>query len=149
VKAAALVERRKHRRYIVRGRVRFLIDSLEVSADLVNFGQGGLLIRSPFTLPVGTRLDLRILAFCYPAAVIGIGRVVGGRGNLLAVQLVQQSSEADQLLWWLEQEHYPWTGTFDDHAVELRPQAWAEDPDSETAQEAGIEEIETEIFQQG
>jgi hypothetical protein len=148
MKAAALFERRQHRRYIVRGRVRFLIDSLEVSADLVNLGQGGMLIRSPFEVPVGTSLDLRILAFCYPAVVAGIGRVVGGRGVLLALQFVQKSPEAGRLLWWLEKEHYPWTGTFDDPAVELRPAAWMEEPDSEAAEEAGIERIEEEIFRQ-
>ena len=139
------IERRKHRRYIVRGRTRFTIDSLEIWAELVNFGEGGLLIRSSFDLPVGTRMDLRILTFCYPIAVDAIGQVVGGRGDLLAIQFAEKPAEADRLLRWLEAEHCPWTGTFDDPDVERQPALAG--GQLEARETARIERIEEEIFQ--
>jgi hypothetical protein len=150
-KAMEPIERRKYRRYIVRGRMRFTIDSLEVWAEMVNFGEGGVLMRSMFDLPVGTRLDLRVLAFGYPLAVEGIGQVVGGRGDLLAIQFIEKSPEAAHFLRWLEMEHYPWTGTFDDPAAEARLQpnqaASTEDSWNETRAQARVERIEEEIFQ--
>jgi hypothetical protein len=141
------IERRRHRRYIVRGRVRFMLDSLEVWGDLVNFGQGGLLIRSRFEIPAGTRLDIRVMAFCFPSAVDGIGEVVGGRGELLALQYLEKSSEADDLLRWLEQEHCPWTGTFDDPSVEFIQPTMAEEETPEMGEKAQISKLEEYIFQ--
>ena len=146
------IERRKHRRYIVRGRVRFTIDSLEVLAELVNFGEGGVLIQSMFDLPVGTHMDLRILTFCYPIAVDGVGQVVGGCGDLLAIQFVEKPPEADRLLRWLEVEHYPWTGTFDDPDVGRlndaeRRQSAPVGTLYEKQETARIEKMEEEIFQ--
>jgi hypothetical protein len=103
-------ERRRHRRYIVRGRVRFAIDSLEVWADLVNFGAGGMQIRSRYELPAGSRRTFRLMAFCYPVAIDVEGEVVGGREELVSIQFVNKPDTVNGLLRWLEQEHFPWTG---------------------------------------
>ena len=146
------IERRRHRRYIVRGRTRLTIDSLENWAELVNFGEGGLLIRSSLELPAGTRVNLRILAFCYPIGVDAYGQVVGGRGDLLAIQFVEKPTEAERLLRWLEVEHYPWTGIFDDPDVDRRseaerPQSASAGARCEARETVRIERMEEDIFQ--
>ena len=104
-------ERRSYRRYIVNGTVTLSVDGREVSADLVNFGFGGLLIRSPLQIPVGTELQLQVLAFCYPTPFVVPVQVVGGREMLVAAKFLERPGGADELLLWLEQEHFPWTGT--------------------------------------
>jgi len=104
------MERRKHRRYILRGRVQFRIDSLEVWAELVNFGQGGMLIQTRFPAPEKIPINYRVLAFGYPDSCDVSGKVVGGQGSLLAIQFLERTAGAQQLLSWLDREHYPWTG---------------------------------------
>jgi hypothetical protein len=103
-------ERRKHRRYIVRGRVRFLVDSMEVWGELVNFGGGGMQIRSRFELIEGAKLKARVMAFCYPSSFEVKGKVVGGKDALVSIQFVDKPEAVSELLLWLEQEHFPWTG---------------------------------------
>jgi PilZ domain len=117
------VERRKHRRYIVRGRVKFTIDSLDLWADLVNFGEGGMLIRSRYEIPAGTLLHFRVIAYCYPNTFEVQGQIVGGRDSLLAIQFLSSTSGTRELLQWLEGEHFPWTGGSSSEDFE-RVEAW-------------------------
>ena len=104
------VERRKHRRYIVRGRVKFTVDSLELWGDLVNFGHGGMLIRSRYEVPEKTALTFRVIAYCYPNSFEVPGRIVGGKESLLAIRFLERTDGAGELLRWLEGENFPWTG---------------------------------------
>lgn len=105
-------ERRRYRRYIVQGQVRFRINSSEASGELVNFSQGGLLVRSQAVLPPGTQATFRVTASCYPNAFDVAGEVVGVKDALLAIKFLEQPKSVHQLLEWLERENVPWTGTF-------------------------------------
>ena len=104
------VERRKHRRYIVRGRVKFTVDSLELWGDLINFGHGGMLIRSRYEVPENTKFNFRVIAYCYPNSIKVPGQIVGGKESLLAIQFLERTDGATELLRWLESENFPWTG---------------------------------------
>ena len=139
---ALRIERRRYRRYIVRGMVRFRIDSIEVSGDLVNFGQGGMLIRSSFVLPEGTQLPIQVVAFCYPYSFAVPGRVVGAKGELMAIKFLQIPDGVTELLHWLERENVPWTGTYASgtfepgQTVETKPPAppkWLDEKEWESA----------------
>ena len=138
------VERRKHRRYIVRGRVKLIIDSLELWCDLVNFGHGGMLIRSRFEIPEKTRLDFLVIAYCYPNTIEVPGQVVGGHGSLLAIQFLNRTDGAKELLQWLEGENFPWTGGSSPEDLE-RTEAWQAvvpaQPVSETEAEVSMDDI--------
>ncbi|MBI2819221.1 MAG: PilZ domain-containing protein [Acidobacteria bacterium] len=104
------MERRKHRRYIARGRVKFTVDSLELWGDLVNFGHGGMLIRSRNEVPEKTELNFRVIAYCYPNSFEVPGQIVGGKESLLAIRFLERTDGARELLRWLESENFPWTG---------------------------------------
>ena len=104
-------ERRRYRRYIVSGTATLSVGGQEITADLVNFGFGGLLLRSPLQISVGTTLKVRVLAFCYPNPFEVSVQVVGGREMLVAGKFLERTAGAHELLLWLEQEHFPWTGT--------------------------------------
>jgi hypothetical protein len=104
------VERRKHRRYIVAGRVTFAIGSVNVSGELVNFGHGGMQIRTRHEVSANARLDFRVVAYCYPEMFTVPGQVVGIGNSSLSVKFLERTSGAKELLLWLERENYPWTG---------------------------------------
>ena len=114
MRANFLRERRRHRRYILPGQVRFRINSFEASGELVNFGQGGLLMRSRVALPVGTQMSLRVQASCYPSAFETPAEIVGVKNALMALKFLEQPHGVQELLLWLERENFPWTGTFAD-----------------------------------
>ncbi|HWP85767.1 MAG TPA: PilZ domain-containing protein [Terriglobia bacterium] len=103
-------ERRKHRRYILTGRVRLRIYAMEFWGDLVNFGAGGMLIRTPYTLPEKTTIQFLLSPDNYPDVLEVSGQVVGGHGCLAAIQFLEHTNGARFLLQWLAAENYPWTG---------------------------------------
>jgi len=141
------VERRKHRRYIVRGRVRFPIDALEAWGELLNFGHGGMLIRSQFAPPSGTRLPFRILAFCYPNTFAVPGAIVGEKGRLTAIQFLERAEGIEELLQWLERENFPWTGA-DCTEDNLSPVA-AQNERLHRLNQAELQTVEEFIYRQG
>ena len=139
-------ERRKHRRYIVRGMVSFRADGLIRTGELVNFGCGGMLVRSNYVLPEGSEVSFRVVAYCYPSSFEARAQVVGGRISLMALQFLERPAGVDELLLWLEQEHCPWTGTFSPDEVQiLEPQQTnpriAPQPVSEADLDDALEEI--------
>lgn len=116
-------ERRRHRRYIVSGQVKLRTESFVVQGELVNFGQGGMLVRSGLVLLVGTQMRARVTAFCYPYAFDVAGEVVSTKNALMAIKFLEQPNGVQELLYWLEQENFPWTGTFDSITSETE-QPW-------------------------
>ena len=123
-------ERRRYRRYIVGGKVWFRIDTIEASADLVNFGPGGMLIRSRFVLPEGTHLPIQVMAFRYPNSFAVPGRVVDGKGELMAIKFLKLTDGVKELLQWLEQENYPWTVAYASGVFEPAQKAQTKPPAS-------------------
>lgn len=121
-------ERRRYRRYIVSGQVRIRTNSSETPAELVNFGQGGLLVRSHVVLPVGTQAAICVTASCYPNAFDVAGEVVGGKDDLVAIKFLGQANGVKELLHWLVQENFPWTGTFDSQSGETETPSYAPAP---------------------
>ncbi|MBI1956023.1 MAG: PilZ domain-containing protein [Acidobacteria bacterium] len=102
-------ERRRYRRYIVQGRVKFRIGSAETLGDVVNFGQGGMLIRSGVVLPEGSETTIQVKASCYPDAFEVSGQVVGVKNGRMAIKFLKKPKAVEELLLCLAQENYPWT----------------------------------------
>ncbi|HEY7680001.1 MAG TPA: PilZ domain-containing protein [Terriglobia bacterium] len=115
------MERRKHRRYIVKGMVWFRADGVARTGELINFGYGGMLVRSNHVLPAGSEVSLRVVAYCYKNSFEVRAKVVGGRISLMAVQFLERPAGVGELLLWLEQENCPWTGTFDGETRAAEP----------------------------
>ena len=139
-------ERRKHRRYIVRGRVKFTFDSLELWGDLVNFGDGGMLLRTRYEIPEKTKLNFCVVAYCYPDMFAVPGQVVGGRDSLLAIRFLERTDGVMELLRWLEVENFPWTGgiSYAGEGLEAtlpNPDSISQSSADETAVEASMEDI--------
>ena len=104
-------DRRRYRRYIVQGRVWFFLDMVQVSGDLVNFGQGGMLFRSGVVLPEGCEVTIHMVAFCYPVAFEVQGQIIRVKDDLIAVRFVNEPQGMYELLQWLDRENCLWTGT--------------------------------------
>ena len=136
-------ERRSFRRYIVNGTVTFSVGGQEITAALVNFGFGGLLIRSPLSIPVETDLRVQVLAPCYPNRFEVPIQVVGGKDPLVAAKFLERPAGAHELLLWLEQEHFPWTGTLSPFAPSEPDRQERKQPVTATGAEAdeSLEEI--------
>jgi hypothetical protein len=111
----SFVERRKHRRYIVDGTVRFTVGPVSVSGALINFGHGGMLVRADGMLgemvSEAAQLDFQVTAYCYPETFRVLGEIVGGKNSLLAVKFLERPHGAKELLLWLEGENFPWTSS--------------------------------------
>jgi hypothetical protein len=103
-------ERRRGRRYIVKGEVRILSGAEEVPGALVNLGQLGMLVRSEVIPPVGTAVTVRFGVSGYPAAFQTEGYAVGSNGDLMAIKFSEEPRGSRELLLWLERENYQWTG---------------------------------------
>lgn len=107
---APFAERRKHRRFIVSGRVRFATGFDSVLANLVNLGQGGILIRSQVTYPEGTKATFHVSPHGCPYKLEVEGQVVGAKDGLMAVQFLEERPEISDCIQWLVSENCPWTG---------------------------------------
>jgi len=139
----SFVERRQHRRYIVRGRVKFTIDSMDLWGDLVNFGHGGMLIRTRYEFPENAKLDFRVVAYCYPDMFAVPGQVVGRGDSLLAIKFLERTDGAKELLQWLAGENFPWTGG-NSSADKERARPW-QDPAPNSQQPADEIEVDASM----
>ena len=110
MKPVAVAERRRGVRYIVGGEVVFHTGSPESCGSLVNIGRHGMLVRTNVRVPEGTKLQVGFTVEGYPTAVQGPTQVVGANTDLLAMQFLDEPRARLQLLQWLEQENFPWTG---------------------------------------
>jgi PilZ domain len=105
-----LVERRKHRRFIVSGKVQFTAGFDSGLGSLVNLGEGGLLIRSRALLPEGTKGTFHVHPSRCPIEFEIEGQVVGVKGSVMAVQFLEKRPEVSDCVQWLASENCPWTG---------------------------------------
>ncbi|MGH9784432.1 MAG: PilZ domain-containing protein [Terriglobia bacterium] len=108
------MERRRYRRYIVAGSVRFVMNFGAGSTELVNLGEGGMLIRAAAVLADGATGTFHVVPSRYPLEFEVEGQVVGGKDDLVAIQFPQKHHAVSALIQRLEQENCPWTGTIPD-----------------------------------
>ena len=106
-----LVERRKHRRFIVSGRVRFVTGFDSGLGSLVNLGEGGILIRSRALFLEGTKATFHVCPSGCPIEIEIEGQVVGVKDDLMAVRFLEERLEVSDCVQWLANENCPWTGT--------------------------------------
>lgn len=110
-------ERRRFRRYIVSGTVRFDTNSEAGSSDLINLGEEGVLIRGGVVLPEGTEGTFHVVPSRYSVEFEIQGQVVGVKDNLMAIRFLQKRPAVAALIQWLEWENCPWTGTVSTDAL--------------------------------
>ena len=113
MKPLAVAERRRSVRYIVGGEVVFHTGSPESCGALVNIGRYGMLVRTNVCVSEGTKLQVGFTVEGYPTTVRGLSQVVGAGTDLLAMKFLDEPPELSQLLQWLEQDNFPWTGLDD------------------------------------
>jgi len=111
-----LAERRKHRRFIVSGKVRFVAGFDSGLGTLVNLGEGGILIRSGALFPEGTKATFQVYPSRCPIELEIKGQVVGVQpagvnDSLMAVRFLEDRPEVSDCVRWLASENCPWTGT--------------------------------------
>ena len=133
------IERRKHRRFIVSGRVRIVRGFDSGLGSLVNLGEGGILIRSRALFPEGAKATFQIHPAGCPIALEIEGQVVGVKDSLMAVRFLEERREVSDCLRWLASENCPWTGAVPiGTSGDCRPEATI----SSEAREKGIRELE-------
>ena len=133
-------ERRLYRRYIVQGVVELRGDSGKASGELVNIGQGGMLIRVSLALPPGSKVTVHAALLGYSHALKASGQVAGVRDGLLAVQLIEEPNGLYELLLWLARENVPWTAAYPLNTPEPAPSPPADS--DKTARRMSEEELE-------
>ena len=114
MRAEQFAERRRYRRYIVAGTVRFVLNFGAGSSELVNLGEGGMLIRATAVLSEGAAGTFHVVPSRYPLEFEIEAEVVGAKDDLVAIRFLQEHHTVSALVQWLEQENCPWTGTITD-----------------------------------
>jgi hypothetical protein len=99
--------RRRFRRYIVSGEVKLIQGRRQGTAQLVQFGLGGMLLRGGMVLPVGSRALARIAPGKYPYEIESPIEVVGTRNALMAVKFAGLSPSIADFAQWLSRANYP------------------------------------------
>ena len=103
-------KRRASVRYIIGGQVMFHTGSPDSIGELVNIGQRGMLVRTHVEVAEGTEMPIGVTVEGYPAPLLVEGKIVGFSRDLVAVKFLKESPGIVQLLGWLSQENFPWTG---------------------------------------
>jgi hypothetical protein len=101
-------EQRRYKRYIVTGTATLQTAAGESRASLLNFGRGGMLVRTDMLCPDGTELLLSYEVGGYPETCVARGKVVGSKPGLLAIMFFEEAAEV--LLRWLEEANCTWSG---------------------------------------
>jgi hypothetical protein len=95
-------DRRKGRRYLVVGSAVISSDKMQVEAELVNVGSGGMLAFSDAALPLGERVNVQFTVQDYPLQVRVTGRVVHTAVGLVGIGFLEEPEELEEVLLWLE-----------------------------------------------
>lgn len=141
LKTIPFIERRKHRRFIVSGKVQMVTRFDFAPATLVNLGEGGILIRSRDPFPEGTRGTFHISPVACPFEIEIQGQVVGVKDDLMAVQFLERQTEVSDCVQWLANENCPWAGTVSTGTLGNTRQEGANLPDAPLP--TGVPELET------
>ena len=103
-------DRRRFKRYIVRGSAACKGRQGETHGALLNLGEGGLLVRAESPYQGKTDISVLFHVTNYPNAIASEGRIVEISGDLLAIEFLAKPNGLDMLLHWLEEAHYAWSG---------------------------------------
>ncbi|MCZ6491684.1 MAG: PilZ domain-containing protein [Acidobacteria bacterium] len=95
-------EKRRYRRYVVSGEVKFRTEVDEAVGELVHIGRRGILIRSHFIPPLRTNLSIHFTVQRYGETFRVGGRVVGSEKDLIAVNFSVEPAGMEELLQWLD-----------------------------------------------
>ena len=125
----ATKERRLHRRYIVLGSAELHTASGQLTGELVNISQRGVLVRTSTGLPQESNLTIHLAVPGYPHVVVVSGRVAGAQDGQCAIQFGGDAASLRELLVWLAQENTPWTATYPPGDSESLPSPRATSPD--------------------
>ena len=106
-------ERRHGRRYLTGGYAVFRAEALEATAEVVNIGQLGILVRSDTIPAAGAVVSIQFTVYGYPAQLRAEGRVAGINFNLFAIKFLHDPSGLSTLLEWLRRENCSWVAMED------------------------------------
>jgi len=104
-------ERRRYKRYSVTGQAEWWTDSTKTPTELLDVGNGGVLLRSQVTLAQGTQFGLRFTVDGYPEKFETRGRVVRTQMDIVAVMFLEEPVGLRQMLIWLDEQEQAKTGT--------------------------------------
>jgi hypothetical protein len=77
-------------------------EKMQVEAELVNVGSGGMLAFSDAALPLGERVNVQFTVQDYPLQVRVKGRVVHTAVGLVGIGFLEEPEELEEVLLWLE-----------------------------------------------
>lgn len=98
-------ERRKHKRYLVRGTAVVTTSSDQLAAELVDVGKGGVLVLAPRgSVKIGEQVDIRFAVAGYPVEIESKGRVVRVDICAIGIGFIDPPVELDEAVLWLEAE---------------------------------------------
>lgn len=95
-------ERRQHRRYLISGKAIMDTSLGRASGELVDVGQGGLLLFSDVTPPKGTGVAVYFIVQGYPLQVEANGKVVRSEAGTVGINFTDEPPELEEVLLWLE-----------------------------------------------
>jgi PilZ domain len=98
---------RRYPRYLISGEVRLFHGRWQGTAQLVQFGFGGMLLRGGSVIPKGSRALARIKPDKYPYEFELPIEVVEIRNALMAVRFVASSPSLIDFDRWLRRANYP------------------------------------------
>jgi hypothetical protein len=119
------------------------------SAELVNIGEGGMLIRNGVTFPEGTEASFHVTPVHCPVELDIRGQVVGVNEGLMAVRFLEKRPEVSFCVQWLARENCPWAGTIENQGLRMTryPEIGSlEEPEAPRARE--VERVQELVFQQ-
>jgi hypothetical protein len=100
-------ERRRHKRYLVKGLARLRNPSgksPEGVLEVFDVSGGGILLLTNHLLPLETVLDIRFTIQGYNTEMEAKGRVVRTGAGVLGLSFLEEPPGMDALLGWLEAE---------------------------------------------
>ena len=96
-------EHRQHRRYLVEGTAIVNTSSDQFAAELVDVGQGGVLLLAPKdSVTVGEPIEVRFTIVVYPVEIQASGRVARTDTHAIGIAFSEASPELDGAFLWLE-----------------------------------------------
>ena len=98
------MEKRRYKRYRVSGQAEFRFGGVRATGELLDIGNGGVLMRSEEIPAQQTSLAFSFAVEGYPKALQAQGRVVYTQLNTLAVMFLGKVEGLEELLRALEQK---------------------------------------------
>lgn len=96
------VERRRYKRYPAAGQVEFGTRFMTATGDLLDIGEGGVLIHSPIVPFPKRNITIRFAVPGYPLLSEAKGKVVHTQRHTQSVKFLRKPPGLKKLLRWLE-----------------------------------------------